>query len=103
MGLAELLEKILTLTSNVESLKSEMRAIREMVMDHHDRIVRLENSEELIAEKAKNAALGAVSASTFQLQKEVAVLQARVAGADSPSPSIKISGPLGSGERATKS
>ena len=75
---ADLLQKILLLTSNVEGLKNDMAQLRAMVMDHHERIIRLEGSADLIAEKAKNAALGAVVAVTGELQKDMAKMQANL-------------------------
>jgi hypothetical protein len=70
-----------------------MQTIKDALMDHHDRIVRLENNAELTAEKAKVAALGAVQAGMYQLQKDVATMDARLQQVDAP-PAIKFSKPL---------
>jgi flagellar hook-length control protein FliK len=76
MSVADVLKEVILLTANVQSLKTDMQALKNMVLDHHERIIRLEGGAELTAEKAKTAALGAVSTVTYQLQKEMATIQA---------------------------
>jgi hypothetical protein len=84
MGPTELLQKILLLTANVDSLKTDVQSIKAMLLDHHERIIKLENSSDLIAEKAKNAALGAVTAVTSQLVREIALLEAKFSALPPP-------------------
>jgi hypothetical protein len=47
------LEKVFTLTSNVDSLTKDVERLNGAMKEHHERIVRLEGRDELIAEKAK--------------------------------------------------
>lgn len=76
MSVADVLKEVILLTANVQSLQKDMAALKVTILDHHERIIRLEGGAELTAEKAKNAALGAVSTVTYQLQKEMAAIQA---------------------------
>lgn len=100
MSALDVLEKYATLAGNVETLKNDMRAVKETLADFRDRIVRLEGGAELTAEKAKNAALASVTVVTFQLQKEIAILQAQLLGRDGTVPTLQIPRPLeGSGKK----
>jgi cell division protein FtsB len=76
MALTDVLREVVLLTANVQSLQNDMKSLKATILDHQERIIRLEAGADLIAEKAKNAALGAVSAATYQLQKDVAEIQA---------------------------
>ena len=95
----EVLEKYATLASNVDSLKKDMHDVKATLTDIRDRLVRLEASGDLIAEKAKNAALGAVTAVAFPIQKEIADLQA-AARRDGIKPAMHVPRAL---ESSTKS
>lgn len=76
MSWADTLKEIIVLSSNVKSLQNDMASLKDAIKDHHERIIRLEGEAELTAEKAKNAALGAVMAATYELQKQMAAVQA---------------------------
>jgi len=78
LSVGEILQKVLLLVSAVDTLKAEQKRLNDLLMDHHERIIRLENSAELIAEKAKNAAMGAVNATTMQVARDVFELRAKV-------------------------
>jgi hypothetical protein len=68
------IKEVLTLTSNVEDLKGNVARIDRVILDHHERIVKLEAREELITEKCKNAAITAVGNLTTSVVKEVTEL-----------------------------
>jgi hypothetical protein len=59
-SITDVLEKVFTLTSNVEGLIKDVERLNGIIRDHHERIIKLEGRDELIAEKAKNAALLAI-------------------------------------------
>jgi hypothetical protein len=77
-GVTELMQKVFTLTSGVDGLKSDVKRMNEMLLMMHERIIRLEGSSELTAEKAKNAALMAVQATHNELLRELLSLRARL-------------------------
>ena len=55
------LREVLTLTSDVRSLKEQVVRLEERVLNHHDRIVTLENTEEKIMLKAEISAIKGVA------------------------------------------
>jgi hypothetical protein len=61
-----LIREVMTLTSTVGGLKSDVEKLFAKIEDHTERIVRLENREELLLEKMRNAAIQ--TASTMNLQ-----------------------------------
>jgi predicted RNase H-like nuclease (RuvC/YqgF family) len=71
-------EKYVTVVSSVDSLKSEVKRLAELVMQQQDRITRLETSGDLIAEKAKNAAMGAAHGMYAQLSKDLYEARAEI-------------------------
>jgi hypothetical protein len=81
-SIAELFQKAILLTASVDSLKSEVRRMNELLADHHERIVRLEAGADLIAEKAKNAALQGAHATSTELLKEIYALKAQIGAAN---------------------
>lgn len=92
-SLAELLQKIVLLTSNVDSLKVDVKRLVDKAAELNDRVVRLENSGDLIAEKAKNAALMGAQAMNGEILKEVYGVKARVEALSKPS-AISVALPL---------
>ena len=65
--IVEMIREVMTLTSNVGALRSDVDNLARKVEDHHDRIIKLEQREELIIEKTKSAAITAVQAMTALL------------------------------------
>lgn len=80
-SLTDLLQKVFLVVSSVDKLEAKIKKMDEMLLDHHERIVRLEGSADLIAEKAKNAALQGAQASSTELLKEIFALKARLGDA----------------------
>jgi len=76
--LVGLLREVMTLTSNVQDLKSNVERIDKVVLNHHERIVKLESAEELIVEKCRNAAIISVSTLSSHLTKEVTELSLKM-------------------------
>jgi hypothetical protein len=74
-NLTELLEKIFTLTSNVDNLVKDVDRLNQLLLDHHERIVRLESRDELLVEKAKNASLSAVLQTNHALLEKMAAIE----------------------------
>ena len=62
-----LLKEIMSLTTSVGELKSEVRRLADKVDDHTERIIKLENREELLAQKMSNTAIRAVYEMNSQL------------------------------------
>ena len=60
-SLIDVLEKVMTLTSNVSDLKSNVTRIDGIVREHDNRITKLEAREEVIIEKSKSEAILVVS------------------------------------------
>jgi hypothetical protein len=80
-SLTDSLQKIILLVSSVDRLEAKIRSLDEQLRNHHERIVRLEGSGDLIAEKAKNAALQGAQASSMELMKEIYALKAQLGDA----------------------
>ena len=61
-----------------------------MVLDHHERIVRLEGRDELIAEKAKSASMAAVVQISSGIHEKLSQLQLElnILKGDKPPPQI---------------
>jgi hypothetical protein len=83
-GLTDLLQSVFMLTSSVSSLKSDVQRMNSMLLEMNERLVRLENSGDLIAEKSKNAALTALNLLSQELMREVYSLRARMDALGSP-------------------
>jgi hypothetical protein len=81
-SVADLLQKTILLVSSVDGLKAEVKRMNALLMDHHERIIRLEGSADLIAEKAKNAALQGAQATSTELLKEIYALKAQIGAAN---------------------
>ena len=77
-SVTDVLEKVFTLTSNVDSLTKDVERLNGAMKEHHERIVRLEGRDELIAEKAKNAALQAVVQTNQALLKQIGDLESQL-------------------------
>ncbi len=84
MAVTELLEKVFLLTSTVESLKTTMMKIETEIMSLRDRVVRLEAGGELIAEKAKNAAMAGAVITNNNLAERVVRLEMTIDGYKPP-------------------
>jgi hypothetical protein len=81
-SVADLLQKTILLVSSVDGLKAEVKRMNALLMEHHERIIRLEGSADLIAEKAKNAALQGAQATSSELLKEIYALKAQINAAN---------------------
>ena len=77
-SILELFQSTLLLNTNVEKLTSDVGRLSTLVSDLSDRVIRLEGSGELIAEKSKSAALQAVQLTNNQLLKEIYELKSRI-------------------------
>ena len=77
-SISEVLQKVLLLTANVESLRNDIRRIDALLLDLSARVVRMESSGDLIEEKAKNAALSATQAMNAETLKEIYNLRSRI-------------------------
>ena len=78
LGAAELLEKIFLLTSTVDRIEDSIGKIEALVLENRERITKLEGSGELIAEKAKNAALTAVMQTNGDLHGELSKVKTQI-------------------------
>lgn len=73
-SLMDVLEKVMTLTSNVSDLKSNVSRIDDIVRDHDNKITKLEAREDFIIEKCKSTALEAVNQISNGLTEKLTVL-----------------------------
>jgi predicted nucleic acid-binding Zn-ribbon protein len=77
-NIIDLLEKIMTVTSNVADLKSQVSRIEVQIKEHNERIVRLEaRREDFIIEKCKSTALTAVNQISNGLTEKLTELNFR--------------------------
>jgi hypothetical protein len=93
-SVADLLQKTILLVSSVDGLKAEVKRMNALLMDHHERIIRLEGSADLIAERAKNAALQGAQATSTELLREIYALKAQLSAAN-----VALQPPATSGAR----
>jgi hypothetical protein len=77
-SIVDLAKKAVMLTANVDALKDDLKGLAKVVKDLNDRVIRLEGSGDLVAEKARNAALQGAQAMNGELLKEVYGLKARL-------------------------
>lgn len=84
-SISEVLEKVFTLTSNVEGLVKDVERLNDIMRDHHERIVRLEGRDDPIAEKAKNASLEAVIHTHQRVLERIGELEGRINQWERPS------------------
>lgn len=89
--LTDLLKSVVMVTSNVEALKADVKRLNELVLEQQERIIRLEGSGDLIAEKAKNAALASAQLMNTQISRDIAELRVEIAQLKMKSPNIQIS------------
>ena len=73
----DVLEKVITLTSNVSDLKSTVARIDNIVREHDSRITKLEAREDFIIEKCKSTALSAVTQISNGLTEKLTELNFR--------------------------
>jgi hypothetical protein len=97
-SVADLLQKTILLVSSVDGLKAEVKKMNDLLMDHHERIIRLEGSADLIAEKAKSAALQGAQATSSELLKEIYALKAQLNAAN-----VALAPRISSGARPARS
>jgi hypothetical protein len=76
-NILDVLEKVMTLTSNVSDLKSNVTRIDAIVREHDNRITKLEAREDYIIEKCKSTALGAVNQISNGLTEKLTELNIR--------------------------
>lgn len=102
-SLTELLQKIILLVSSVDKIEAKIKKIDDALLDHHERIIRLEGSADLTAEKAKNAALQGVQVTMTELLKELYAVKAQLgAGASSSHASLAAPRAAPDGDGATR-
>ncbi len=77
-AISEVLQKVLLLTANIESLRNDIKRIDALLLDLNARVVRMEASGDLIEEKAKNAALSATQAMNAETLREIYSLRSRI-------------------------
>lgn len=75
MSAADVLEKIFSLTSTVDTLKSDLDRLTGLCEDLHERVIRLEGESELTIEKSKNAAFQQVADMHAQMIERVIELE----------------------------
>ena len=80
MSIAQVVEDLFTLRSNVQSLNADVKRISDMVLDHHGRIIRLENSGDLVMERAKNASMEQVLSSYQIFAEKISGIEAKLNG-----------------------
>jgi len=76
MSLGELLTKTVNLTSTVDSIKTQIEDLSRKVEENRERIIRLESSEEVIAEKARSAAVESVNRMTIEIARDLERIKA---------------------------
>ncbi len=76
-NIIDVLEKVMTLTSNVSDLKSQVGRAENRLDDHHERKVRLEAREDYLIEKCKSTALAAVNTISNGLTEKLTELNCR--------------------------
>ena len=74
----EILKEIITLTDRVGGLKESVDKLWSKVEDHHDRIIKLEQREELLTEKMRNAAVEGVQRMTMEYFNRLAAVEQKV-------------------------
>lgn len=83
MGVTELLQQVMTLTSNVGRLQADVDRLDDILRAHADRISKLENASDLTVEKARNAAIMVVTDMQGQLVKSISRLEHAVGSGES--------------------
>ena len=73
----DLIKEVITLTSNVSDIKSQLSRAETRLDNHHERIVRLEAREDFIIEKCKSTALSAVNQVSNGLTEKLTELNCR--------------------------
>ena len=76
-NIADIIKELITLTSNVSDLKSNVSRIDAIVREHDNRITKLEAREEFIIEKCKSTALSAVNQISNGLTEKLTELNFR--------------------------
>lgn len=74
-SISELAEKIFTVVSKVDDIRSDIADVKVHLFELRDRVSALENSHELIAEKAKNASLHATNQAIGTLTEKIVRLE----------------------------
>ena len=78
MGFLEVLREVLSLSTTVGNLSSELRQTANIVEENRERVIKLENSKDLIAEQAKSTSLQAIMSSNHLLFSRNQELEAKV-------------------------
>lgn len=82
-NIPDLLERVFTLTSNVDDLKAQVRQLNEITFRLTERVVRLESREDVAVERARSAFLQSAMEVHRELAERIARLE-QSAGRDRP-------------------
>jgi len=85
-----LIKEIMTLTSNVGEIKNDVDKLWNKVENHTERIIKLEQREELLAEKMSNRAIEAVYRMNSEYFNRITELEKKI-HLLSPDPTKKLS------------
>lgn len=85
-----LIKEIMTLTSNVGEIKNDVEKLWNKVENHTERIIKLEQREELLAEKMSNRAIEAVYRMNSEYFNRITELEKKIHSL-SPDPTKKLS------------
>lgn len=85
-----LIKEIMTLTSNVGEIKNDVDKLWNKVENHTERIIKLEQREELLAEKMSNRAIEAVYRMNSEYFNRITELEKKIHSL-SPDPTKKLS------------
>ena len=77
-GPIEMLREIMTLTSTVGALRSDVDRLLDRLENHTERIIRLESREEVLMERMARQAAEGVQQMTLQLATRIANLEKRL-------------------------
>ena len=85
-----LIKEIMTLTSNVGEIKNDVDKLWNKVENHTERIIKLEQREELLAEKMSNRAIEAVYRMNSEYFNRITELEKKIHSLP-PEPTKKLS------------
>lgn len=87
-NILDVLREVMTLTKSVGVLEHDVEKLGEKVEKHGDRILTLEQREELLAERMTNRAITAVNEMNGKIFEKLAALEHRLPPALSPSKNL---------------
>ncbi len=92
MGVTEILREVLTLTSSVGALKADVQTLQGVVQESRERIIKLENREEVLAADMACKATEAVSRMTGEMVTRLTRLEERFLQRGQPPETPKLTG-----------